>query len=199
MSYAIDSNTYVIVTPCFNEGPTAISYLKKLEHVLGGLTERFLVVLVDDCSTDNTLELVKAFEFKVSNVQLHVLHLMYNTGHQTAIYQGLLYAQSIAAEHVIVMDSDGEDDPDAIPLLMEKKGYDIVEVKRGKRKESFSFRFSYSLYKMIFKFITGKKMDYGNYTMINNKIVNSVVNTSFYPFSGLSIKAKSYKNKHHIR
>lgn len=186
-------HTYAIVTPCFNEGITIIQFLQKLDNVLGTLDGTFTVIVVDDSSTDNSLELVKAFTFSAKNVQLHVLNLMYNSGHQSAIFQGLLYANELKAQHVIVMDSDGEDDPDAIPLLIQKTGYDIVEVKRGKRKESLQFRFSYRIYKMLFKLVTGKKMDFGNYCMISQVIVERIANTSFIHFPAYLLKQKASK------
>ncbi len=186
-------NDYVIVTPCFNEGSTLISFFKKLEIVLAALRENFTIVLVDDASLDDSVQLAKSFNFSAPNIHLHIIQLIYNSGHQSAIFQGLLYAKTINAQHVIVMDSDGEDAPEAIPQLIAQSGYDIVVVNRGKRKESFTFRFSYAIYKMLFKFITGKKMDYGNYSMISKKIVERIANTSFIHYPAYLLKQKALR------
>ena len=122
-----------VVTPCFNEGAIITNFLKKLEASINGTGERFIVIAVDDCSQDNTLERLSQFRFHSGYHELHVLSLQFNVGHQGAIFQGLLYASTLAVEKVIIMDSDGEDDPDAIPELLSKKGFSIVEVKRGKK------------------------------------------------------------------
>ncbi|HXS36482.1 MAG TPA: glycosyltransferase, partial [Flavipsychrobacter sp.] len=182
---------FIIVTPCFNEGSVIVSFLKRLEEVLSGLHHTFDIVVVDDSSIDDSLQHAKSFCFKSQNIRFHLLELMYNVGHQSAIYQGLLYAKSIGSDHIIVMDSDGEDDPEAIPLLIQKQGYDIVAVKRGKRKESILFRTSYFLYRLLFKLVTGKKMDYGNYSMISTKMVERITNTSFIHYPAYLLKQKA--------
>jgi glycosyltransferase involved in cell wall biosynthesis len=184
-------NDFVIVTPCFNEGTTLISFLKRLEGVVSRLDEKFMVVVVDDASLDNSLELAKSFSFTAPNIQLHLIQLMYNTGHQSAIFQGMLYAKKLDAQRVIIMDSDGEDDPEAIPSLVQNTDYDIVVVNRGKRKENFTFRFSYAIYKRIFTLITGKKMDHGNYSMISKKMVERIANTSFIHYPAYLLKQKA--------
>jgi glycosyltransferase involved in cell wall biosynthesis len=179
-----------IVTPCFNEGNLILDFLSQLEKVIASTAERFIVVVVDDSSTDDTIEKVKTINF-TSPHELHILSLQFNVGHQGAIYQGLLYVSQLDVGRVIVMDSDGEDDPDAIPELIKIEEYSIVEVKRGKRKESFSFRFLYYLYKIVFRFITGKSMDYGNYCMINRNIVDRIAYTSFIHLPAYLLKQKA--------
>lgn len=190
----ITSSTAVI-TPCFNEGNTVISFLKELEVVLKEREENFLVIVVDDCSQDNTAVLLNQFNFSAPNISYHLLGLKFNLGHQGAIYQGLLYAHSQDVSHVIVMDSDGEDDPAAIPALLEQKQYDIVEVKRGKRQEGIKFRIFYFFYKLLFRSITGNVLDFGNYCLINRNILERVQYTSFIHFPAFLLKQKAHKTK----
>jgi glycosyltransferase involved in cell wall biosynthesis len=182
-----------ILAPCFNEEATIITFLTKLEEVLTPLEEEFRVVIVDDCSQDNSLNLLTKFSFQAKNIQLEVLHLKFNIGHQGAIYQGLLYIGNQLSASVIIMDSDGEDDPAAIPELLQHKEYDIVEVKRGKRSEGLIFRCSYFFYKMLFKFVTGKTIDFGNYCLINKNIVDRIKHTSFVHLPAYLLKQKASK------
>jgi glycosyltransferase involved in cell wall biosynthesis len=179
-----------IVTPCFNESTIIPDFLAQVQTVISNTNDRFLVVVVDDCSTDDTLAKLKMINFREPH-ELHILSLQYNVGHQGAIYQGLLYVSELDISRVIIMDSDGEDDPEAIPELLRIEGYSIVEVKRGKRKESLSFRFLYALYKMLFHFITGKSMDYGNYCMINRNIVDRIAHTAFIHLPAYLLKQKA--------
>jgi glycosyltransferase involved in cell wall biosynthesis len=120
---------FAIVTPCFNEEKSIIHFLDKLGEVLAGTGRKFVVIVVDDCSQDNTLSLLNKYNFFSSDIQLTILRLKFNSGHQSAIFQGLLYANSLTANKAIVMDSDGEDDPHAIPLLLAAEDHDIIEVK----------------------------------------------------------------------
>ena len=184
------NGTVAIITPCFNEGSTVIKFLRQLEETLADLSYHFTVVVVNDSSTDNTLELLSAFEFIADNVELNIITLRFNVGHQGAIYQGLLYGRELEAEKFIVMDSDGEDDPTAITEILEETQVDIVHVVRGKRNEGWLFRISYYFYKLFFRLITNKNMNFGNYCMITRKVLNVVVHTSFIHFAAYLSKIK---------
>ncbi len=169
-----------IILPCFNENRTVTKFLDELVFSIKNLPCEFLVILVDDCSTDETLELLSAYQLNQSNVTIKILTLQYNLGHQGAIYQGLLYAETTAATNIIVMDADGEDDPEAISQLLDLRyENNIVNVARRKRRESLFFVILYHIYKVLFKLITGKTMNYGNYCMIDRKTLSSVLDTSF--------------------
>ncbi len=180
-----------LVAPCFNEELTIVIFLKKLEEILVQLDEQFHVVIVDDCSQDSTYKLLSEFEFKGLNIRYDVLHLKFNLGNQGAIYQGLLYAHSLNADYVIIMDADGEDDPEAIPLLLKQKEYEIVVVKRGKRSESLLFKLSYFFYKIIFRLITKRTIDYGNYCLIDKNILERIKYTSFIHLPAYLLKQKA--------
>lgn len=186
-----------IVLPCYNEEKGIIAFLKKLDEALNKINRDFSVVVVDDCSTDQTVSLLKTFTFRLSNATFHLLKMKFNVGHQIAIYNGLRFVLDTPSESVIVMDSDGEDDPAALSLLVEKKGFDIVEVKRGRRNESIAFKFLYLLYKMLFKLITGKSMNYGNYTMVKTQLLEQLRYDSFIHYPAYLLKLKGSRS--HIR
>lgn len=182
---------FFIVAPCFNEGATVIQFLRQLEDTLVTLPENFHVIIVDDCSQDDSCQQLARFNFRSSRILLTVLGLKFNVGQQGAIYQGLLYAAMLEPGYVIVMDCDGEDDPKAIPLLLQHTNYQVVRVSRGRRAESISFRLLYIWYKIIFRFITGKKIDFGNYCMINRDVLERIRHTSFVHFPAYLLKQKA--------
>ena len=179
-----------IVTPCFNENDTIITVLRQLEATLANLSYPITVVVVDDASTDNTLALLREFTFGVDNLSLDIITLPFNLGHQKAIYQGLIYAQTLEAERFIVMDADGEDDPHAIVDLLAYQEADVVHVVRGQRNEGVLFWLAYFFYKVLFKIITGKHMNFGNYCMINRPVLDNVVHFSFIHFAAYLSKLK---------
>ena len=88
------------------------------------------------------------------------------------------------------MDSDGEDDPNAINELVEKDIFEIVYVSRGKRFENTKFKTGYFLYKILFKFTTGKKINFGNYCMMAPKVLAAVSSQSFFHFAGFLSKQR---------
>jgi glycosyltransferase involved in cell wall biosynthesis len=182
---------YAVIAPCFNEEQSIILFLEKLEATLGTLPFPFLVIIVDDGSQDRSLELLSRFRFSSLNLQLQILQLKFNVGHQVAIYQGLLYASTLETGSVIIMDSDGEDDPAAIPIVVKMEGYDIVEIKRGKRSEKLTFKLSYKLYKFLFWIITGKSMDYGNYCMISRSIIERIAYTGYIHLPAYLLRQKA--------
>ncbi len=175
----MQENQFAILCPCYNEGETILKFAKEVFSILKTLTYQFDLIIVDDASNDETPALLKAFKNETIENNITILQLTYNLGHQGAIYQGLLYLHEKKYDYAIIMDSDGEDDPVAIKSLINYLSFDIVHVVRGKRKESLFFKISYFIYKIIFKIITKKDMNFGNYCMINKKIISSLVDTSF--------------------
>jgi polyisoprenyl-phosphate glycosyltransferase len=171
--------TITIILPCYNENATAIHFLESLELQLASLPFLFCVVVVDDCSSDNTLLLLQAFVFKSSNINLKVIRLRFNAGHQAAIYQGFLFASPLASDHFIVMDSDGEDPSAAIPALLANMDTDIVNVVRSRRTEPVFFRVCYAIYKMLFRFFTGRRMNFGNFCLISRPVMEHAVSSGF--------------------
>ena len=186
-------DSIVIVSPCYNENTTVIKFLIELEQILARSDKSFVVVVVDDSSIDNTLALLKEHVFTIKNAELKIISLKYNLGHQGAIYQGIAYARTLGAEHVIVMDSNGEDDPLAVLELTKylDTDVDVVNVVRGKRKEKLSFRVFYRIYKAIFYLITKRSMNFGNYCMINRRLIDATVDTSFIHFAAHLSKLKA--------
>ncbi|MHA4895117.1 glycosyltransferase [Pedobacter sp. PWIIR3] len=180
-----------IITPCFNENSTVIAFLTELEKIVSTLLFNFNVVVVDDASTDNTLSMLKELKPTSPNVKFTILTLEYNAGHQRAIFQGLLYANELEnCDRFIIMDSDGEDDPTAIGEILAKDKFDIIHVARGRRKEKLSFQLSYYIYRFIFKIITNKILNFGNYCMISKKVLNTTCRTSFVHFAAYLSKQR---------
>jgi polyisoprenyl-phosphate glycosyltransferase len=184
---------YGIVIPCFNENNTIIRFITEVEGVLNSIDETFECIVVNDASTDDTLSMLQEYQsvYNSERNKLTVLSLNYNVGHQGAIYQGLMYASKRNFDYVIVMDGDGEDDPNVIRELIKVKGYDIVHVLRGKRSENLLFRTLYTFYKKLFKLITHRSMKIGNFGMINKKVVFNLVDSSFIHFAANLSKLKA--------
>lgn len=183
-----------IITPCYNEEKLIELFLRNLAEELKRYDNQinFDIVVVDDASTDGVLEKLKSINSLSGNTSIHVISLFYNMGHQEAIRQGLLYVGSLNKEYhgVIVMDSDGEDDPSAIHKLLSIENFDIIFVERGKRSENLSFKIGYYLYKTLFRIVTTKKITFGNYSMISGRVLKSVQHQKFFHYSGFLSKTR---------
>ncbi len=99
-----------IVVPVFNEEKTISLVLEKLLQVPNLLE----IIVVDDCSTDRTPELVKELAAMYPSIQF-ARHLK-NRGKTAALVTGF---QRTKGEIVIVLDADLEYDPIDIPMIIE--------------------------------------------------------------------------------
>lgn len=178
-------STIAIISPCFNEASSLPAFLTSLDTSLAGLETSFKVVMVDDGSTDDTLSVIQNHVFASANIEIQIISLAYNMGHQVAIYQGLVYVSDLEVDEVIVMDADGEDDPIVIPLLIQKKAEtqaDIIHVLRKSRENNLLFMILYHFYRLLFKMVTGKRMNFGHYCLVSKKVATIASVTSFVHF-----------------
>ncbi|WP_103069039.1 glycosyltransferase [Aquimarina sediminis] len=183
---------YYIISPCFNEEEVIETFLKEIESKLSDTNKFFTVIVVDDASVDSSLNILQNFQFSSSRFSLKVIRLNFNMGHQEAINIGLNYAYKYKEDMkgAIIMDSDGEDDPNAIKELLKLKDFDIVFVSRGKRKDGFVFKTGYFLYKILFRLIIGKSITFGNYSLISPKVLFAIHNQRFLHYAAFLSKQK---------
>ena len=162
-----------VVLPVYNEG--AVLH-RLLGQVLVGLkaTEcRYEIIFVNDGSTDGSAEILDLLAATDSSVR--VLHFSRNFGHQAAVHAGLSHAKGDA---VILMDSDLQDDPNAIAKFVAawKQGNDVVYAVRTDRKENIIKRGLFSAFYRVLNFVssTSMPMDAGNFGLIDRKVATEV-------------------------
>lgn len=102
-----------IIIPVYNDAPVLPLLLQRLAAVVAALDARCEVVCVDDGSRDGSFELL--CQLQKENPFLHLLKLTTNVGQSNAITAGIDYA---SGDRLVVMDSDLEDPPEAIPYLL---------------------------------------------------------------------------------
>lgn len=164
----------VVVTPVFEDADAAAMLVDRLAAVLG---EEAHVVAVDDGSVHHPLGTDAIGKAGLAGT---ILRLKRNVGHQRAIAIGLNYV----AEHfdkaaeIIVMDSDGEDPPEAIPSLLatlDRESCDVVVASRKNRSESLVFRAFYVVYKVLFWLLTGRAINFGNFVVMKPQALARLV------------------------
>lgn len=186
----MSSVSICVVAPCYNEGDVAVRFVEELAQVLQGLGTKCEVLMVDDASTDDTVARLRSITTLPAQVSLRVLELPYNMGHQDAIYQGLCEAAKGSAVRIVVMDSDGEDDPQAIPQALAQRA-SIVLIARGKRRENWRFKLGYLLYRVLFRVITKRSISFGNFSVIDRRVLQAATDRGFTHYAAFLSKQKA--------
>lgn len=159
---AVQGYQIAVVTPVFEDREASNRLFAELGSLFG---DKVTVVAVDDGSVR---EPVQAQSLSRAGVDGVVLRLKRNVGHQRAIAIGLSYVadQLPGVERIVVMDSDGEDNPATVAALLralESPDFDVAVAQRKSRVETFRFRAFYWIYKIIFGALTGRKISFGNF------------------------------------
>jgi glycosyltransferase involved in cell wall biosynthesis len=173
----------VVLTPVYNDWASLRLLLPKLDAACAARGLRVEVLAVDDASTLPAAELdLKGARFGAVG-RVSVLELRRNSGHQRAISLGLAYVEEETDfGTVVVMDADGEDDPDDVPRLLDalaEAGRDrMVFAHRERRSEGLVFRLFYLLYRKLFALLIGRNVQFGNFSAVPRPVLRRLVSTS---------------------
>lgn len=116
-----------VVIPLFNEQDNIAELQRELTGALVGCEHE--VILVDDCSSDETLARI------VRGSSVRVLEFEKNSGQSAAMYAGIMAARG---DVIVLLDGDRQNDPADIPRLVSEieKGADLVCGYRANRKDT---------------------------------------------------------------
>ena len=161
-----DRHPYLsVVVPFYNEVESIEPLWQRLRKALETYGKSYEVIFVDDGSTDGTRE--KMRELARTHPQLRVILFRANFGQSAAMAAGF---EATRGDVVVAMDGDLQNDPDDIPMIVEKleQGYDVVSGWRKNRKD-----------KLVARKIPSK---------IANRIICSVTDVKLHD-TGCSLKA----------
>src|SRR5215475_9871414 len=119
-----------ILIPSFNDWDALRLLLPRIDKALEGAGRTASILVVDDASTDALPEHWPS-QIYSPIAPVEILHLRCNLGHQRAIALGLYHIHEFSESNaVIVMDGDGEDRAEDLPLLLkafeQENGRDVV-------------------------------------------------------------------------
>lgn len=130
----MDQPKLSVVITLFNEEDNVNPLLLQLYQALEGYD--YEIILVDDGSTDQTIEMIKLF----ANERVRLLVFYKNYGQTSAIAAGIDQAQG---QYIVTMDGDLQNDPSDIPMMlakMEKEGWDVIAGRRANRQDGLLLR-----------------------------------------------------------
>lgn len=188
--------TYAICIPIYNDWESARLLVNQLHSSAQSQTHQFNVVLVDDGSSQDPPELSSSFP-PSPTVNVRIVRLRRNLGHQRAIVVGLAYIhRCIPCQGVIVMDGDGEDRPEDVFKLIDcaerEQLTKAVFARRIKRTESLVFRIFYFLFRVVHFFLIGKKVEVGNFSCLPHAHLGRlmVVSETWNHYAAAVVKAR---------
>ena len=159
--------------PVYNDWESAAILCGRLERELARRPERFEILLVDDGSTLPRMARPARLEPSpsASPIDISVLELTRNLGHQSAIAIALAYLHDHGpVDAVVVMDADGEDRAEDVPRLLDAlhatDSQCIVFAERRRRVEGTLFRAGYLAYRALHRAATGLAVQVGNFSAI---------------------------------
>ena len=125
---------------------------------------------MDDGSTEAPLTDIGLGSANGCLASIEILQLSLNLGHQRAIAIGLVeIVERGCHDAVVVMDSDGEDRPEDVAALIAAAQVNperIILAHRTKRSEPMPFQLGYTLYKGLFRGLTGRRIGFGNFCLL---------------------------------
>ncbi len=127
---AVDFKTLSIVIPAYNEGKTIHLILDKVKstQLIGGIKKE--VIIVDDCSTDNTAEKIKSYSSSNPDLGINYFLQDKNRGKGAALHRGIKEA---SGDYLIIQDADLEYDPNEYNLLIRPVLDGFADVVYGSR------------------------------------------------------------------
>jgi len=174
---AAQAAAVTLLIPLLDDWESARRLLSELDDTAGASGQRLGVLLVDDGSRQPCPFASDSWRHLAP---VEVLTLAVNQGHTRAIAIGLAaLAERPEIEAVVVMDGDGEDRPADVPRLIERwraAPDRIVVAERRRRSEPLGFRLFYGLYKTIFRLLTGRRMNFGNFCLLPRAALEQLVN-----------------------
>jgi len=166
---------FSLTIPIFNEEKLINELISRTITSIEAFTADYEVIVVDDGSTDNSVQLILAQREK--NKKIKLITLSRNFGHQAAYTAGLEYSRG---EIVGMMDGDLQDPPEILEEMYRKlmdEDLEIVSGKRTGRKGNKRRNLASSLFHSVFRNIGELKNieNYGNFSMMKRIAVDALL------------------------
>ena len=146
-----------IVSTLYNSAPHLLEFYQRITQCAQEITHDYELILVNDGSPDNSLELAVSLHEKDQRVK--IIDLSRNFGHHRAMMTGLSYALS---DYVFLIDSDLEEPPETLKVFWEEiqgaKDFDVVFGVQEKRRGGWLERVSGTLYYNLVNWLSDVKV-----------------------------------------
>ena len=153
-------NKYSLIIPCYNCSEFIEKNIIKLIRKLNNFNIKYEIILIDDGSTDKTLEILKKINLNIKKIK--ILKNNFNIGKSFSSIKGIKISKY---QKIILIDCDLPYFSDLKNIIFElNKGYDLVTINR-KMEQSKLISKNLNLYQ-ITRYIIG-----GLIAIINLKVL----------------------------
>ena len=144
--------SYVI--PCYKSALTITGVINEIQSAMENLKQyTYEIVLVNDCSPDNTFEVIENLAKQYNNIC--GIDLAKNFGQHAALMAGFHY---ITGDILVCLDDDGQTPADEVGKLLQEieNGQDVVYAKYEHKKHSLFRNFGSAVNEKMAQFLLGK-------------------------------------------
>jgi perosamine synthetase len=145
-----------IILPTFNEALNVCEIISILRNEMVAISKDYEILVIDEKSTDGTIEKIKTTYPHDSNIKVHIREE--RQGLAAAIYDGI---QKATGDYVLIMDTDFNHDPHMAGKIVKfSEFFDIVSGSRfttGGSVESTSVWLCSYIYNLMLRILLGLK------------------------------------------
>jgi len=138
-----------IVIPLYNEEQSLRELHEQIRDALGKTGRSYELLFVDDGSTDDSYKVLRELK-RADHRHVRIIRFRRNYGKSAALSVGF---EKASGEYIVTLDSDLQDDPSEIPMMLRKlsEGYDLISGWKKVRRDPLTKRVP----SRFFNFVTG--------------------------------------------
>jgi glycosyltransferase involved in cell wall biosynthesis len=169
------SQSCSVIIPIYNDEEVIYPLCKRLVPLINDNFKNYEIIFINDCSSDNSWRILESVVMQYPNIT--AIDLVKNVGQLNAITAGLDYSKH---EIIVIMDSDLQDRPEDIPILVDALfSSDNIQMAIARwisREDSFIKKKLSKLFNNISRKITGLKHheNLGIFRVIKREVLTEV-------------------------
>ena len=162
------------IIACYKDNQAIPIMYRRLKETFTRLNIDFEIIFVNDCSPDETEEVIRA----ISRDDRRVLGISHsrNFGSQSAFRSGMEIASKNAC---VLLDGDLQDPPELIePFVgLWRQGYDVVYGRRVKREATLFMQWAYKAFYRVFDYFSYIRIprDAGDFSLMDRRVVRAIL------------------------